>query len=291
MKVRENVSLAPLTTFKIGGIARRVVELGSFEDVDRFAAEFTEKKYFCLGGGSNVLFTDEVFRIPVLRLIDELSELQFNGNTVRSAGGAFLPTLAHSAAARSLTGLEWAAGIPGSVGGAIKMNAGAHDKNMLQQVKEIVILDSRGEIITIPADELEGKYRSSGLGDDCLILEAELELQKGSGKEINRRQLENLRRRRLTQPVEVPSAGSIFKNPPGKSAGALIEKAGLKGESAGDARVSEKHANFIVNRGRATARDVLELISRIQNRVRRKFNIELELEICIPGSITVGDLQ
>ncbi len=289
MKIRENVSLTPLTTFKIGGIARRVIELESFEDARQLAAEFLEEDFFCLGGGSNVLFPDEVFQIPVLRLVDELSDYSFSQNRVRVGGGAFLPSLAHEAAAHGLSGLEWAGGIPGSVGGAVKMNAGAHGFNMLQLVDEIKILDSDRKISKISSDELESGYRKSGLADDVIILEVELELEEDSRREINRRQLRNLRARRLSQPVEVPSAGSIFKNPPGESAGELIERAQLKGETMGNAKISRKHANFIVNEGRATACDVRKLIDLVRRRIRKEFNLELELEICIPVSIPAGD--
>ncbi|MGM0380400.1 MAG: UDP-N-acetylmuramate dehydrogenase [bacterium] len=293
MEIKENVPLSSLTTFEIGGPARRIIELVDYDDVQEFSAEFEKKDFFFLGNGSNVLFPDEGFEKTIVRLRGRLADFEFDKNIVKAGGGLFLPRLAHQVAQRGFEGLEWAAGIPGSVGGAIKMNAGARETDILDLVVDITCLDGNGKVKHVSPDNLNYGYRRSGLPDNVLVLQARLKFVSGSAEKINRKKLENLRRRRLTQPVEVPSAGSIFKNPPDKNAGALIEEAGLKGTECGDAKISEKHANFIINRGEARAADVMELIRRARRAVKNKFNIPLETEICIPQKIPVvnGGLQ
>lgn len=286
MQIRENVNLASFTTFNIGGPVSRFVQLNNISDIKQFIERFRDKQYFCLGEGSNILFPDHRFQKPVVTLGEELAEVEFDGETAKAGAGLFLPGLVHETTRKGLSGLEWAAGIPGSLGGAIMMNAGARGDSIMDIVTEITYLDKQGNISKISPGELDYGYRDSDLPGDILILFAQLEFESCEREKATRSQLDNLRERRLSQPVEVPSAGSVFKNPPGNNAGALIEKSGLKGVTAGGAKISEKHANFIINKENAQATDVLELIERARKQVLENFDVELELEICIPWKIS-----
>jgi len=225
----------------------------------------------------------------VIKVADRLGKTRFEGLHLVAEGGASLARAAWMAVQKSLAGLEFAVGIPGTVGGGLVMNAGAFGGDLGQLTGRVTVMDLRGEIQDLRRGELTFGYRTSSLeGRKVVVLEAVLQLREADAATLASRAREYLERRRLTQPLGLPSAGSVFKNPPGDFAGRLIEAAGCKGMCRGDACVSELHANYIVNRGAATARDVLALIEEIQERVEKAFGVYLEPEIKLLGVNGIG---
>ncbi|MFA5881026.1 MAG: UDP-N-acetylmuramate dehydrogenase, partial [Eubacteriales bacterium] len=202
---------------------------------------------------------------------------------ITAEAGALVPLVAKKAAEAGLSGLEFAAGIPASIGGAVIMNAGAHGQGIDEVIREVTVLTPAGEMLVLKKEDIGFRYRKSGIDKNLIILQADFVLTPGDPLEIRAKNETNLIKRRRSQPLEYPSAGSVFANPPGQWAGWLIEQVGGKGMRVGDALVSEKHANFIVNVGRATAEDVLQLIAQIKQKVFEKFNIELKLEVQVVG--------
>ena len=235
---------------------------------------------FFLGNGSNLLVPDEGYDGFVIRLAGEFNQIrEVNGRLV-SGGAVTLARLANAACARGLTGLEFAHGIPGSVGGAVFMNAGAYGGEMSQVVTAVTCMDENGDISTVT--EFDFGYRHSTFSDGRrLILSAEFKLEQGDRDAIKARMDELAAQRQAKQPLEYPSAGSMFKRPVGYFAGALVEQAGLKGLTVGGAQVSEKHAGFVINVGGATCADVLELVRQVQERVKTAFGVDLEMEVRI----------
>ncbi len=295
-EVQLNYNLAKLSSFRIGGNADVFISPKDKEDVKN-AVKFFEKvnmPYVVLGRGSNVLISDKGIRGAVISLRENLEQVKVkeeNGEVlVYAEAGADLPALAVEMLKRGYGGLENLSGIPGSVGGAILMNAGAYGKEIFEVIENIEVIRN-GEIKTLQRNEVAYRYRGTDLEDD-IILACRLRLKKLSAEEKklameNRKVL--MEKRRNSQPLTLPNAGSIFKNPPPdehgnpRFAGALIEACCLKGKRIGGAQISEKHANFIVNVDNAKASDVMALIELAKSQVKKKFGIELELEIKLLG--------
>ena len=284
MKIIKNEPMKNHTTFKIGGFADEFCEAESTEDI-LSAFEYGRKNkipVFVMGNGSNLLVSDKGIRGLVLKISDKFSEYTVEGDIINAQSGALLSTLSKAAQKNSLSGMEFASGIPGTLGGAVYMNAGAYGGEMKDIVKSVTYLEN-GKIKRIENGFGFG-YRKSIFSDtDAVILEAEIKLEKGNADRIKEKMDEFKKRRTEKQPLSLPSAGSTFKRPQGYFAGKLIEDAGLKGYKVGGAAVSEKHSGFVVNTGDATAQDVLRLIRHIQKTVKEKFGVELETEVKIVG--------
>ena len=280
-RVRHDVPLSPLTCFKLGGCARHVYRPADADQLARMIgwAHGDGVTTRVLGGGANVLIRDDGVDGIVIRLDEPVFKtIAFDGERVTAAGGADLGRLGRECARRGLSGLEGLAGIPGTVGGAIRTNAGGKLGAIGDVVSSVRLLVPDGKIEMLPAEQLGFGYRRSNVGRR-IVLSAELRLRQDNPRRVTARIDEIWAAKKASQPYAENSAGCVFKNPPGESAGQLIDQAGMKGESVGAAAVSHEHANFIVARNGATADDVLRLIERISETVRRRFGIELELEI------------
>ncbi len=285
-RLLQNEPMARHTTFRIGGPADWLVLPVSVDEIIAVlgAAKSAGVTVTVLGRGSNVLVADKGIRGLVLRLGKHMSRLRHEGNVIFAGAGASLGDVSRYASSLNLAGLEFAIGIPGTIGGAVFMNAGAYEGEMRQVVSAVTALCPNGGLARYCGAELDFSYRHSVFADNhCLICEVELELIDGEATAIKAKMDECTLRRNSKQPVELPSAGSVFKRPPGYFAGTLIEQTGLKGLRVGGAQVSEKHAGFIVNIGGATAGDVLALIGEVQRRVYEKFSVRLEPEIRLIG--------
>ena len=236
-----------------------------------------------LGAGSNILAPDQGLDTVVIETRTNMNQAQrLEDGTITAQCGMTMARLATIAMEHGYTGLEFAHGIPGTVGGGVYMNAGAYGGEMQQVVTNVTAMDRKGHVLELPAEELRLSYRHSRfMEEDLVILSATVRLQKGEREEIRAKMAELMTRRRTSQPLEYPSAGSTFKRPVGGYAAALIEASGLKGFRVGDAQVSEKHAGFVVNRGRATSHDVLELMKQVQEKVQADSGICLEPEVRI----------
>ena len=274
------------TTFRIGGPADALALPKTPEEVAevvRFCHEHAQP-YYVLGNGSNLLVSDEGYRGLVLQLYRNFNDIQVNVETITVQSGAMLAAVARTAYQTGLTGLEFASGIPGTIGGAVVMNAGAYGGEMKNVLKEVTVLTKEGEVLVIPAKALELGYRTSVIPKNgWIVLGAVLQLKKGDQEQILAR-MEELKEQRITkQPLDLPSAGSTFKRPKGYFAGKLIMDAGLRGFTVGGAQVSEKHCGFVVNRGNATAADVWELICEVKRRVKEITGVELEPEVKLLG--------
>ena len=273
------------TTFQIGGPVAVMAFPNSPEQVGEILkiARRYEITPMILGAGSNILAPDAGLDTVVIELrtamnrVEERSKGEFEAQA-----GAAMARLATFAMERGYTGLEFAHGIPGTVGGGVYMNAGAYGGEMCQVVTGVTAMDRAGNLLDIPADKLELSYRHSRfMNEDLVILSVRVKLEKGDREEIRAKMSELMTRRRTSQPLELPSAGSTFKRPATGYAAAMIEAAGLKGLRVGDAQVSEKHAGFVVNRGRATCKDVLRLMEQVQDRVEQDTGVRLEPEVRI----------
>lgn len=282
LELRRDEPMSRYTTFRIGGPAALMALprwVSEAQMVLRAAHELGIEP-FVLGNGSNLLVADEGYPGFVVKLTGEFEEIREVDRRLEAGSACLLSRLSNALVGRGLTGLEFASGIPGSVGGAVTMNAGAYGGEMAQVLEEVTFLDEEGELRTIPASECGFGYRKSIFsGRRCLILRACFRLEQGDGSVIKARMDELAARRREKQPLEYPSAGSMFKRPPGHFAAALIDQCGLKGLAVGGAQVSEKHAGFVVNRGGATCADVLELVRRVREEVLRQTGVELEMEV------------
>ena len=274
------------TTFRIGGPADALALPKTPEEVAEVVHFCNEhaQPYYVLGNGSNLLVSDEGYRGLVLQLYRNFNDIQVNGETITVQSGAMLAAVARTAYQTGLTGLEFASGIPGTIGGAVVMNAGAYGGEMKNVLKEVTVLTKEGEVLVIPAKALELGYRTSVIPKNgWIVLGAVLQLKKGDQEQILAR-MEELKEQRITkQPLDLPSAGSTFKRPEGYFAGKLIMDAGLRGFTVGGAQVSEKHCGFVVNRGNATAADVWELICEVKRRVKEMTGVELEPEVKLLG--------
>jgi len=274
------------TSFRIGGPADLLVIPANLEDLRKTVGFCIDNQVplFVMGSGTNLLVKDGGIRGVVAKLSGTLDHIRFDGDLVTAGSGARLAELSRQAMEHGLSGLEFACGIPGSVGGAVVMNAGAYDGEMKDVVRSVTVLSRDEGLVTIDAGEMDFGYRRSRPQDTGdIVVEAVMSLIPGDRARIASRMEELERRRREKQPLDLPSAGSVFKRPEGHYAGTLIEKAGLKGMSVGGARVSELHAGFIVNTGGATAKDVLRLIEIVRDEVMRRFGVLLTPEIRIVG--------
>ncbi|MRX70806.1 UDP-N-acetylmuramate dehydrogenase [Bacillus lacus] len=286
-KVTELEPLSKHTTMKIGGPADVFVQPGSLDGLKK-TIELVKKhgiSWTAIGRGSNLLVSDEGIEGVVIKLGDGLDHMEISGNVLTVGGGYSLIKLSTIISKKGLSGLEFASGIPGSVGGAVYMNAGAHRSDMSSILLKALVLFEDGEIQWLSNEEMEFSYRTSVLQKKRpgICLEAVLQLQEGTKEEIVGVMQKNKDYRRETQPWSHPCAGSIFRNPLPDYAGQLVEKAGLKGYQIGGARISDMHGNFIVNAGGGTARDVLELIEFVKGTIREKYGVELETEVEIMG--------
>jgi len=281
-----NESMKRHTSWRIGGLADILVLPTGTDDI-RKCLDYAQERKLSLtvfGNGSNLLVLDKGIRGIVIKMSKGFNRIFVDGNAIRAQAGALIPLVAKQAAEAGLSGLEFAAGIPASVGGAVRMNAGAHGKCMNEIVHQVTVLNPDGAIGTLSNGDIGFQYRRSNIMERGLVvIEAAFALVPGNSAEIKIKNEENLTKRRRSQPLEYPNAGSVFANPPGQWAGLLIEQVGGKGMRVGDAMVSEKHANFIVNLGNATAKDVLGLIEKIKQLVFEQFNIELKLEVQVVG--------
>ncbi len=286
--VMQSEPMARHTTFRIGGPADWFV---TPRTIDAAAALIRALRrdgiaFFIMGNGSDLLVSDAGFRGVVVQFGRGMSDVKIDGTAIRAEAGALLSKIAAAAADASLTGFEFAGGIPGTLGGACIMNAGAYGGEMKQVISSVTCLTTDGEIKVIPAEELDFGYRHSRFSARGeIVLSAELSLRQGKCSEIRAKMDDLMQRRKSKQPLEMPSAGSTFKRPEGYFAGKLIMDAGLRGYTVGGAQVSEKHCGFVVNRGGATAADVLQLIRDVQARVYRQAGVRLEPEVRFLGDI------
>jgi len=273
------------TSFGIGGPADVMVFPEGAADVRAALRLCREERvpYLVLGGGSNLLVRDGGFRGVVLHLEGVFTQLNVEGKRVWAGAGVRLSRLVAFCSKLALSGVECLAGVPGTVGGAVRGNAGAFGGSIADHLVAVRLLTREGDEHVFSRDRMEFSYRRSSLPEGCVILEAAFDLEQGDTGEIRRRISANLVQRNRGQPVEWRSAGSVFKNPPGEYAGRLVEKAGLKGVRVGGACISPKHGNFIINLGGATATDILALIDLMQRQVREKMQVELELEVRVVG--------
>jgi UDP-N-acetylmuramate dehydrogenase len=281
--VKFHEPLAPYTYLKLGGPADALAQPRSRDELSAVVRRCSEKRLplRALGGGCNVLVPDEGVRGVVLRLSEPaFSQVSVQGRRVRAGSGATLSALISQAARHALAGLEAFVGTPGTVGGALRNNAGDRGGDIGQYVRLVEVVDAGGAVHTRERDELRFAYRTSGL-DDPVILAGEFELEPDAPDGIVKRMRKAWIHRKGHQPFSFQAAGRIFKNPRGLSADALIEQAGLTGTRVGGAEVSDRHANFIIAHAGATARDVLRLIDLIRSRVQERFHVELELEISV----------
>ncbi len=284
--VRKAEPLARHTTYRIGGPAALFAECDSVSDLSAALSIADEEGlgWTMLGKGSNVLVSDEGYEGLVIVLGREFERFTVDGARLLCGGGVVLGVVVQEAFRRGLTGLEFAVGVPGTVGGAVAMNAGSRDVWIGEAVETLTLYSPERGLHSIRGDEVRWGYRRAGIPKGSVIVEATLRLHEGDVGAIRRVMEASLRRRKRTQPIGWPSAGSTFKNPEGDSAGRLIEAAGLKGLAIGGAAVSEVHANFIVNTGGATAADVVAVMNVVRDTVRDAYGIELEPEVRFLGS-------
>ncbi|MCM1048227.1 MAG: UDP-N-acetylmuramate dehydrogenase [Clostridiales bacterium] len=274
------------TTFRVGGEAESVILIENEEEIRKLVPYFERigQEFFILGNGSNLLVGDKGYRGIVLKLGDGMKKITVQGERMRVQAGALLSGAAAAARDAGLTGFEFAAGIPGSVGGGIVMNAGAYDGEMKQITESVRVMDNEGEILTLDNDTMEFGYRTSVVKNrHFIVLEAVFKLQKGDKEEIQAKMYELMERRKSKQPLNYPSAGSTFKRPEGYYAGKLIMDSGMRGYRIGGAQVSDKHCGFIINTGDATALDIKEVIEEVQAKVKERTQVTLEPEIVFLG--------
>ena len=273
------------TTFRVGGEAECMAVVESKEELSQLVSYLgrIEQDYFVLGNGSNLLVGDKGYRGIIVKLGPRLSAVGVEKNHIAAGAGVLLSKVAYAARDAGLSGLEFAAGIPGSIGGAIVMNAGAYGE-MKQVVQMVRVMDKEGEILTLDNDTMEFGYRTSIIRDrPFIVLGVVLKLTPGNKEEISAKMEELMKQRKSKQPLEYPSAGSTFKRPEGYYAGKLIMDAGLRGYRIGGAQVSEKHCGFVINAGGASAADIREVIEEVQERVKDRFHVRLEPEVIFLG--------
>lgn len=278
----KNEMMKKHSTFRVGGPADYFASPKNIEELCDIVKKCKSENisYYIIGNGSNLLVGDKGYRGVVIQLFKEFDGLQVNGNKITAQAGCRLSQIANEALRAELTGFEFAAGIPGTLGGAVIMNAGAYGGEMKDVLDTVTVLTQDGEVKTLSKEELGLGYRTSKVADDQdVVLEASILLQSGKKEEI-KAVMDDLREKRVSkQPLEYPSAGSTFKRPEGYFAGKLIQDAGLRGFSVGGAQVSEKHCGFVINKGDATAADVKELIEKVIEKVREDSGVTLEPEV------------
>ena len=281
-RVKKEEPMRLHTTFRVGGPADLFVSPNSVEEVCKVTALCREEgvPYYIMGNGSNLLVSDQGYRGVIIQFYKEMNDISVEGTLLRAQAGALLSAVANRALSESLTGFEFAAGIPGTLGGACVMNAGAYGGEMKDVLKAVTVLTQEGEVLTLSNEELELGYRTSVIArKHYIVLEAEIALSEGKKEEIQA-VMDDLKERRITkQPLEYPSAGSTFKRPEGYFAGKLIQDAGLRGFQVGGAQVSEKHCGFVINKDHATAAEIAELIRQVSEKVEAQFGVKLETEV------------
>lgn len=285
-QVHPDEPMSKHTTFRTGGNAEMFLQIGSIEQLQQLLRylQLVERPYYIVGNGSNLLVSDKGYDGTILQFGSSFSNIRVEGNCLIAQSGAMLGQVANMAAKLGLTGMEFASGIPGTIGGAVRMNAGAYDGEMSQIVKEVSVLDREGKELILDADTMEFGYRKSAIQKTGhIVTEVRVELQPGNEKEILDKMKDLNERRRDKQPLEYPSAGSSFKRPEGYFAGKLIQDAGLAGFRLGGAAVSSKHCGFIINEDHATSSDIRNLMQLVTERVYEQFNVRLEPEIIFLG--------
>jgi len=282
--IHMNEPMAAHTTFRVGGNAECMIETETEEQLSKVCRylRMIEIPFAILGNGSNTLVRDDGYKGIILHLGDKFSDISVEGNRIVAQSGAMLSQVARAAYENGLTGMEFASGIPGTVGGAVVMNAGAYGGEMSKVVTEVTVVSKDGEILLLDNDTMEFGYRYSTIRNRPFIVSKVcFELEPGNREEIKAKMDELAAKRREKQPLEYPSAGSTFKRPEGYFAGELIMKSGMRGYQIGGARVSDKHCGFVINTGNATASDILDVIAEVQERVKECFGVELEPEIVV----------
>ena len=282
-----NEPMSKHTTFRIGGEAACFVRVSSADQLTALIPYLNqvEVPYFILGNGSNLLVGDHGYDGVILQIKDKFDKIEVEGTQMKVQAGALLSKIAASALAHSLTGFEFASGIPGTIGGGVMMNAGAYGGEMKNIVKSVTVLNEAGEMMELDNETMEFGYRTSVIKNrHFTVLSVVLELEEGDADAIKAQMDELTAKRKEKQPLAYPSAGSTFKRPEGYFAGKLIMDAGLRGYSIGGACVSEKHCGFVINTGKATASDVAEVILEVQERVKDKFGVSLEREVIYLGN-------
>lgn len=288
-KIAYNEPMSRHTSLQVGGNADALVLIESEDQLARIVRKLKEARinYLPVGNLTNIIVRDGGYRGAIL-LMSGLNKTEYRpapdgGYFILAQAGARLSSLIGLAIVHELAGLEFCAGIPGSVGGAVRMNAGAYGREIKDVVTEVALLDVHGQKKTLARDEIVFNYRRTILPEEAIILSARFKLEKGEREQIQKRIKEIIRMRQEKHPLAYPNAGSIFKNLPQMPAGRIIEEAGLKGRSVNEAEVSDKHANFIVNKGNASATDVLTLMDLIIDRVKKEIGIDLEKEVIVIG--------
>ena len=281
-RIHKNEPMKKYTSFKIGGNAETLINIKTIDEVKKVLNEAQNEKIFILGNGSNILVSDEGIKGIVLKIeINKFEVKEENEKFIVTVGaGCKLAEVAYKLAKMDIEGLEFAAGIPGTIGGAVRMNAGAHGSEMKDVIKTVTYINRNGSIHKIDNKDAQFEYRKSIFCEnDSVIVEAELELKKGKKEEIQSKMQEYFNYRKEKQPIEYPSAGSTFKRGTDFITAKLIDECGLKGYQIGGAQISEKHAGFIINKKEATAKDVEKLIEYTKEKVYEKFGKKIETEI------------
>lgn len=270
------------TTFRVGGPVDLMVKPNSISELAETIklCKAHNVPYYILGNGSNLLVADEGYRGVVIQIYNNLSEIKVEGHQITAQAGALLSKIATRALENSLTGFEFAHGIPGTLGGAVVMNAGAYNGEMKEVLVKCEVLDEQGNLLTLTNEALELGYRGSIIQKkNYIVVSATLELREGDKEKISSYMKELMGRRKEKQPLDKPSAGSTFKRPEGHFAGKLIMDSGLRGYKLGGAMVSDKHCGFVVNNGGATCKDIEDLIKHVQEVVKAKYQVDLETEV------------
>lgn len=288
-KVLINELMSNHTSFKIGGPADIMILPDSSDQIEEVMKYFVSSNipYMVMGNGTNLLVSDKGIRGVVIKIYNNMESFSVDGEFIEFEAGMLISKASKIALQNSLTGLEFAEGIPGTIGGAVTMNAGAYIGEMSMVVDETQFIDSNGKIVTVKGKEHDFSYRTSIIQKTKgIVLKTRLKLQNGDRDKIKELMDDFNFKRRDKQPLEWPSAGSVFKRPKGHFVGKLIDDCGLRGYSIGGAKISDKHSGFIINTGNATCKDVLELIKHIQSTVKDKFSVDLEPELRIIGDFT-----
>ena len=285
--IKYNEPMKKHTTMRVGGPCDCMVEPSSIEEIQKIL-EYARKnniKYYVIGNGSNLLVKDEGVHALIIKIANKFSEVEVNGEHIKAYSGCSVPKLSQIAKENSLSGLEFACGIPGSVGGGIRMNAGAYGSEMVNVVEKVGFLDENGKLNEIDGKDAHFTYRHSMFVENpnYIVVYAIYKLQKGNKDEISKIMEENMNSRKQKQPIEYPNFGSVFKRPEGYFVGKLVDECGLKGYKIGGAQVSTKHSGFMVNIEDATCKDVLDLIEYVKKKVYEKFNVKLQEEVVILG--------
>ncbi len=286
-RIKYNVSMKNYTTVKVGGPCDAIIFPNSIDEIKEIVSYCKKQnlKFYIIGNGSNLLVKDEGIHALLIKINSKFSDVKIDGDTIITMAGATMPYVSQIAKKNSLCGFEFACGIPGTIGGGIKMNAGAYNGQISDILEDVTYIDDKLNIKKISNKDCMFGYRKSIFIDnpEYIILSATFRLNKGSKEEIENKMKENSKLRKEKQPLEYPNFGSVFKRPKGYFVGKLISDAGLRGYKIGGAQVSTKHTGFIINTGNATCNDIIELIKHIQSTVYDKFNVKLETEVIIIG--------